>query len=213
MSRLHLRFQACFTLLVSLASSASCSVVAGVALPNCLSHQMNVLRVGQELAQRGHKFVWIISDSQPSSRRLVKTRGFENLVVIAYKAVDERFTKGELSRDPIKVRLALGPFARTAMPARDFESPTSQPILKKGCLVFLVHPDSVCRSAKCCEGASFGRDNPRKTQGAWQVSCPATLLQLKALVWPPVKLRSSCLLDRCGYTPERWAFHTSFNPG
>lgn len=79
---------------------------------------MNVLRVGQELGQRGHTFVFVISDSQPSSRTLVNTRGFDNLVVVEYKALDERFTQGALSRDPIKVRLVPEPFARTAMPAR-----------------------------------------------------------------------------------------------
>ncbi|KAK9840269.1 hypothetical protein WJX74_006518 [Apatococcus lobatus] len=64
---------------------------------------MNVLRVGQELGQRGYRFVWLISDSQPSSRTLAETRRFDNLEVIEYKAPqDEKFTQGGLSRDPME---------------------------------------------------------------------------------------------------------------
>ena len=89
--------------LLVLSGSASGSTIAGFAFPSCLSHQMNVLRVGQELGQRGHRFVWLISSSQPSSRTLAQTRAFENLVVLEYKALEEHFTQGELSRDPMEV--------------------------------------------------------------------------------------------------------------
>lgn len=69
---------------------------------------MNVLRVGQELGRRGHRFVWLISDSEPSSRTLAKTWSFDSLVVVEYKALNENFAKGGLSRDPMEVRQTFG---------------------------------------------------------------------------------------------------------
>ncbi|KAK9817353.1 hypothetical protein WJX74_010772 [Apatococcus lobatus] len=63
---------------------------------------MNVLRIGQELAARGHKFLWIISDSEPASRTLVESRSFDNLTILEYNAKNEQFAKGDLARDPVE---------------------------------------------------------------------------------------------------------------
>lgn len=69
---------------------------------------MNVLRVGEELARRGHTFIWLMSDSEPSSQTLIKLRGFENLTVLEYKAKDEHFAKADLARDPVEVQQQSG---------------------------------------------------------------------------------------------------------
>ncbi|KAK9835080.1 hypothetical protein WJX84_003910 [Apatococcus fuscideae] len=63
---------------------------------------MNVLRIGQELASRGHTFVWPISDSHQASHRLLERNTFERLEVVTYKAVEEKVTTNTLSRDPME---------------------------------------------------------------------------------------------------------------
>ena len=65
---------------------------------------MNVLRVGRELTNRGHTFVWITSDSQPSSKKVLETEGFERLQVLQYKALNETITHKQLSRNDKEVR-------------------------------------------------------------------------------------------------------------
>ncbi|KAK9835079.1 hypothetical protein WJX84_001161 [Apatococcus fuscideae] len=64
---------------------------------------MNLLRIGQELSSRGHKFIWLISDSHQASHKLVNQSGFEGLEVLAYRAVGENITVEALSRDPAEV--------------------------------------------------------------------------------------------------------------
>lgn len=90
---------------------------------------MNVLRVGQELGRRGHKFVWLVSDSKPSSRRLAREWSFENLVVLEYKAVNEKSKLEGLSRNPMKVRQSFRPAAQNSRSATGsdhigFDSPS-----------------------------------------------------------------------------------------
>lgn len=154
-----------FTCLLSfLCSSASCSTVAGVANPSCLSHQMNVLRVGQELGRRGHKFVWLISDSKPSSRRLAREWSFENLVVLEYKAVNESSKLAGLSRNPMKVRQSFRPAVLR-------QESSAQIMLGTGVTV----PQGVgSRSAAYSKRFSLRQSSASDTQRPWQVLCPAT---------------------------------------
>ena len=65
-----------------------------------------LVRVGKELARRGHNFTVLVSDQDSISRRVLKTRGFPGLEVVTFAGppgVGSDAWAAEMSRDPQEV--------------------------------------------------------------------------------------------------------------
>ena len=95
-------------LMLSLRCVSAASILS-ISSPGARSHQMNLLRIGRELAQRGHAFDVLISRDDVILQSLLKSRlrWFDGLTVIKYDGPPGIGTEAwgsSLSRDPIVVR-------------------------------------------------------------------------------------------------------------
>ena len=89
-------------LLLALCRRSTGSSVLGVAAFGARSHYMLMLRLGQELAERGHTFAILVSDSDAINLDTVKLRSFPGLQVFAFKGPPENLA-AHSTRVPKKV--------------------------------------------------------------------------------------------------------------
>ena len=93
-------------LLIELTRSATAASIISISLPGARSHQMNVLRIGRELSERGHEFTVLVSRVDTILQDLLRSRSFPALRVIEYDGPPGVGTEAwglNLSRDPIGV--------------------------------------------------------------------------------------------------------------
>ena len=81
--------------------------VLGFAVMAGLSHQLNILRIGQELAARGHNFSMLLSSTDSIGVDAVNKRSFPGLQLVSFDGPQgvgtEEWASG-LSRDPQEVQ-------------------------------------------------------------------------------------------------------------
>ena len=79
------RIQLCVTALLVLALyEAECKRFLGVAAIGSRSHQFCMLRVGQELASRGHHFTFLVNDQEGMGLKYLGARAFPGLEVVEF---------------------------------------------------------------------------------------------------------------------------------
>lgn len=80
--------------------------VLGFAVMAGLSHQLNILRIGQELAARGHNFSMLLSSTDAIGIDALNKRSFPGLQLVSFDGPQgvgtEEWASG-LSRDPQEV--------------------------------------------------------------------------------------------------------------
>ncbi len=59
--------------------------VLGFAVPGARSHQFAVLRVGQELAKRGHNFTLLVSSEEALDKQRLGKRAFDSLYMATFQ--------------------------------------------------------------------------------------------------------------------------------
>ena len=67
------------------------------------SHHMNIVRIGQELAERGHNFSMLVSDKDDIGTETLSSKGFPGLQVHTFRGplhIGTEKWASELSRDP-----------------------------------------------------------------------------------------------------------------
>lgn len=79
----------------------------------CVSHHMNILRIGQQLASRGHTFTLLLSAQEHYSHSVLDRRLSENVRILLYEG-DPTFKilgkrpedkkQPKAARDPAQVR-------------------------------------------------------------------------------------------------------------
>ena len=95
-----------FAVLTSLQSCSCSSSILGLAPIGARSHLMNVLRVGQELVERGHSFALVHSTSDVINEETIMTRSFPGLQVYRFNGPPDIGTRewaADSSRDPQEV--------------------------------------------------------------------------------------------------------------
>jgi len=68
-----------------LCSWGCCCECSGVSVPEARSHQFAVLRVGQELAKRGHNFTLLVSSEEALDKQRLGKRAFDGLHVVTFQ--------------------------------------------------------------------------------------------------------------------------------
>jgi len=93
-------------LLCSLVPTVCAESILGFAVMAGLSHQLNILRIGQELAVRGHNFSMLLSSTDTISIDAIKKGSFPGLDVVTFGGpvhVGTEAWASSLSRDPQEV--------------------------------------------------------------------------------------------------------------
>lgn len=93
-------------LLCSLVPNGCADSILGVTVMAGLSHQLNILRIGQELAVRGHNFSVLLSSTDAISIDALKKRSFPGLDVVTFEGpvhVGTEAWASSLSRDSQEV--------------------------------------------------------------------------------------------------------------
>lgn len=91
-------------LLVVLTRTATAASILSISSPGARSHQMNLLRIGRELSERGHTFTVLVSRVDTILQDLLRSRSFSNLKIIEYRGPRGVGTEAwglNLSRSPI----------------------------------------------------------------------------------------------------------------
>ena len=86
--------------------------ILGFAAISARSHQYCMLKIGQELASRGHKFTLLVSDVEGLSLEKLGSKAFPELSLIAFRGPPYVGTKAwhdEYPRDLTKVGLTTDP--------------------------------------------------------------------------------------------------------
>lgn len=87
------------------ATTAHAANILALADTQALSHHLNILSIGQELLQRGHRFTFLISD-QSTAAEPVRSATTPGLEVLSFKGPPTVGTEAWFagySRDPQKV--------------------------------------------------------------------------------------------------------------
>lgn len=82
---------------------AKASNILGFAMAGGRSHHMNIVRIGQELAERGHNFSMLVSDKDDIGTETLSSKGFLGLQVHTFRGplhIGTEKWASELSRDP-----------------------------------------------------------------------------------------------------------------
>ena len=93
-------------LLVVLTRTATAASILSISSPGARSHQMNLLRIGRELSERGHTFTVLVSRVDTILQDILRSRSFPNLKIIEYRGPRGVGTEAwglNLSRSPIVV--------------------------------------------------------------------------------------------------------------
>jgi len=102
------RCTACIGILLSCVVPNGCAdSILGVAVMAGLSHQLNILRIGQELAMRGHNSSMLLSSTDAISIDALSKRSVPGLDVVTFEGpvhVGTEVWASSLSRDPQEVR-------------------------------------------------------------------------------------------------------------
>ena len=100
-------------------SMAKASNILGFAMAGGRSHHMNIVRIGQELAERGHNFSMLVSDKDDIGTETLSSKGFLGLQVLTFRGPPHIGTEhwaSNLSRDPRLVRCCQDLLAVTESP-------------------------------------------------------------------------------------------------
>lgn len=92
----------CATLLI-LCSAVQAASILGFALVGGQGHQLPMLRVGQELASRGHSFSMLISEHDEITKELLTSKAFPGLELLMFKGPADIGTRQwftSIPRDP-----------------------------------------------------------------------------------------------------------------
>jgi hypothetical protein len=93
-------------ILCSLMPNVCADSILGFAVMAGLSHQLNILRIGQELAVRGHNFSMLLSSTDAISIDALRKKSFPGLDVVTFEGpvhVGTEAWASSLSRDPQEV--------------------------------------------------------------------------------------------------------------
>ena len=94
-------------LLLTLIRCVDSGSILGFAVMAGVSHQLNVLKIGHELANRGHNFSILLSSTDAIGISTVTTNAFPGLGILTFEGPigvgTEEWASG-LSRDPQKVQ-------------------------------------------------------------------------------------------------------------
>ena len=106
----RLRSYWCLTFAILLPWNAHAASILCIPLPGARSHQMNLLRVGQELSERGHDFTFLLSEYDTIGQGIVESRRFPGLKVIKFDGppgMGSAEWERDLPRDPFQVSVTL----------------------------------------------------------------------------------------------------------
>ncbi len=95
-----------FALLTTCVMLCDASKILGVATIGARSHTMNLVRIGRELAERGHTFSMLISQFDTIGAETLDARTFPGLHVITFDGppgIGTEAWASNFSRDPQKV--------------------------------------------------------------------------------------------------------------
>ncbi|KAL0052620.1 hypothetical protein WJX82_004873 [Trebouxia sp. C0006] len=98
-----------------LCSWGCCCECSGVSVPGARSHQFAVLRVGQELAKRGHNFTLLVSSEEALDKPRLGTRVFDGLHVATFQGPEGIGTQEWFVNQPRDVAEAMRAFQSDQM--------------------------------------------------------------------------------------------------